>query len=247
MAAQHNKQLAQEGIPQKPKQDRYTAELNNIQATAAFGVDPMEIMRAKSKGRFDPVREVRISIRREFFTASSVFSISVWFFILGCFVITLAFNFLVPAMRWKPMDAPLYNMSVFVLCFVIGDAFTQYRATHNLSHCTQEKKRFLDEDGQFKTDFVVEPQFRKRPCLSDEDCTDTFPKRYQRGACTNKPQGTWHKRKRRVFTPIVGLLGLGFSVFGFITGSKDTTYIEDLMQAAIYGLGSGVIFSLIWT
>lgn len=89
-----------------PKYNRYTEQLAEMQRNSAFGVFIPDLLKAKSGGKEDIARNIKLLIRKQYYNNEQVVRLVVTFLVLGMMIAAALYSSL-----WSPLDTKEYYQS----------------------------------------------------------------------------------------------------------------------------------------
>jgi len=222
-----------------PNENRYMADLQNYKATAAFGIMPFDVLKAKSGGRQDMYRDILITMRQEFFTFSQVTTIIFFSMALGCTIgaLTVAITGNVFPDVIGPNAS--FVWSVFLLSFGLTGMYASHRAKRSSKKCltkAQSESRKLE---------VLDEEFQGIDCLEDWDCMRKA-KAPPKGACSHPKPGPISNFIRWSIMPLIFLGGLIWTITVYVSNDQ-RAHPYELSQAIIYGIGFSVFTAVFFS
>lgn len=240
--------------------DVYKTRLNDMQTQAAFGVNILDVMEAKSGGRDNMTKDLLYTIQDQYVTASAAAVDTIWGAIVGMFAGTLILALLGENTDNKRFAGLFlhFNMQTFSLalfCAGLLVVLTDFYTVVKTKKCT---KKMLDakKDANYIKDHFdmgvregqakVDPDYQGLRCQEDSDCTKggfVYP-----GACAHPEKSLPQRIFRTVIAKVVLLAGIVvFAVTWATTDESERVPPVQLYQAAIYGMGAGVLASIFFS
>jgi hypothetical protein len=146
----------QAGPQAAPQYNKYNEQLADMKRNSAFGVFIPDLLKAKSGGREDMQRNIKLLIRKQYFSTYQVFRLLVTFLVLGMMVATALYSAL-----WSPLATREYYQ-----CFAFGvcagafvGMFYWYMVGANWETVCNKHSPGVDPDK------------RGTECISADDCT----------------------------------------------------------------------------
>lgn len=209
---------------QQPK-DRFEKSLDEIKRGSALGVNVQEAVKASTKGHHNLTHDIRLSIKRQYYTTKQMMQTFIWGAVVGAFVGALLVAQTAPnAMMLMTGPAAPQIWGIFMISF--GAAALVLRSfTHpSIRKCSKDSK------------YDVKPEFQGRDCLEDLDCTDQETPPW--GACKVPKFGVVSRSVQNIIPPLALFAGL---VLFFITrsGTDIRPHPTDVTQASVYGMFAG--------
>jgi hypothetical protein len=233
-----------------PSDDKYAAQLKEMQSTAAFGLNIDDVITAKAKGGHDEWKELKFQVRRQYFTFHQVLVSMFWALIAGLFIATLCMALLGGLVWDLTGDGSsnlfmLMNLGVFLVSAGLADMVSGTQAFSGLKKCTGETHQVLDPGSGVKEKKpIVEERYQGSECFTDFDCTSKQHLEHgQYGMCKHHS----YTRKYNTWLGLpVAIVGAVMCAIGF--GSTAQRPLDkDLFQAAVYGIFAGTAQALIFS
>lgn len=229
--------------------NRFIAKLAEMQNTAAFGLNPQEVIRAKSGGKKDYTRMIQLSIRREFFTLGQYMVGVYWGITLGMFIGAVTLSETTPGGSWLDGYKVNFMMSlgVYLLSTGLALATSSVEAHSAIRRCsTKPEDQFKQEGAPDDTPGHpdgVEAGFSGSECITDFDCTRRAA--IKKGVCKLPERSGTGKFLTSGGVVIFLVAGIVMTIIG-ATGSAKALPKNFMALSAIYGIFTGNAIAIIW-
>lgn len=225
--------------------NRFETELQDIQKSAAFGVNIGKIIAAKSGGRKDYTKQIQFSIRSEYFTMRQFVVGCIWSMIMGVFIGTLVMTLIIPGAQWDVMAYPAMTIGVFVLAMGVADVMAETQSFSTQRHCTSEKQKVEKPNGEVEEEYIVDPEFQGAPCFTPMDCTKASRLEPGQGNACRVPRWGISKMKRRYVTPVVLITGIALVSYSF-SDSEERPSSKNLYISSVFGAFAGTALAVLF-
>jgi hypothetical protein len=204
-----------------PQYNKYNEQLAEMKRNSAFGVFIPDLLKAKSGGKEDMERGIKLSIRRQYFTTDQVLRLQVTFLVLGMMVATALYSAL-----WSPLDTQEYYQ-----CFVcgvcagaFGGMFYWYMVGANWETvCNKHNPK-------------VDPDRHGAPCVSADDCTVGRPSN-SLGMCVHRQPSSYVKFVRDSF---MFFLLVGAGIFAGMATTAGKWDAKHTFAGVVFGASCGI-------
>ena len=219
---------------QKPM-TKYEQKMEEIKRGAALGVNVQEAVKAHTKGYMDETRNIKLSIKRQYFTFWETVEAIIWGIIVGAFIGAFTVASTAPnAMVILTGKTAPQIWAIMFLSFGISGFLMKRFTRPGVRRCT------------YNPTFKVPPSYRGRECLNDLDCTDQTQDKTPWDSCKIPKFGIISRSVQNVI-PTVALFG-GAAML--ILTQMDTDFRPhptDIAQAVIYGAFGGAMLVLFFS
>lgn len=220
-AAGKGQGAAQVGPPPPKPPDKYQQQVAEMQRNAAFGIFIPDLLKAKSGGREDMQREIKLLIRKQYFTYPQMRRLVVTFTVMGMMIAAALFSAL-----WLPLRlGEFYQSFGFGVC--VG-AFAMlvywYFVGENWETICNKHSKYVDPDK------------RGTECIEHGDCSNT---NYARGMCIHRQPPVFSRYVRNSFIP---LTFIGAGLFAGMASSAGVWDSRHIFCGAVFG-GASAAFA----
>ena len=202
-----------------PRPDRFQKQIGEMQRNAAFGVFIPDLLKAKSGGREDMQRNIKLLIRKQYFNTAQVTRLVVSFTVVGMMIATALYCAL-----WSPLDLKNhYESFAFGVC--AGGAgmmiYWWFVGANWEAVCNKSNPK-------------VDPDKRGIDCLDNSDCTSGYPD--DSPMCVQRrPSVYWRFIRNSI---IFGLI-IGAGSFAGMAGQQHSWDGKHTFAGTVFGASCG--------
>jgi hypothetical protein len=216
---------AQSQMPHHQGVNKFDKGLRDLEKGAALGVNAQEAIRLRSKGHHDMTKDIKLSIKKQYFSMTQAMQTFVWGIIAGMFTGALIVAMTAPnALMLMEGKTASQIWAIFVLSAGVSAVFLRYFTRPSIRRCSKDEK------------YDVEPEFQGRECLEADDCTDKTEPNWE--SCRLPKLGTTSRFVQGVFPWAAIFFGVVLILFGE-NATELRPHPTDVAQAVIYGIFSG--------
>ena len=228
-----------QSAPPPPPQgeNKFDKGLADLQKGAALGINVQKAVTLRSHGRHDMTKDIRLSIKKQYFTMTQVMQMLLWGIIIGMFIGALSVATTAPnAMMLTGTKTSPKIWSIAVISAGVSAAVMGRLTRPTIHKCSKEKK------------YKVPEEYKGNECLEDSDCTDQVKNPY--GACRSPKLGTTSRYVQTAFPMTAIFFGVVLYLFSNPKndeGDDIPPHTTDIVQSSIYGMFAGSMLMIIFS